>query len=429
MRKALVVAGAEFQSAIRSKAFLVSLFLMPVLMGGSIAAQKMAADHVDTETRKFAVIDASGQLYAGLAEKTRSRNWLGGLVARYMPEEVKVPAGKSLDEVRLELSDRIRAKELFAFVELPADALTADGLVAPRIRYYSDEPTYRDLARWIEHTVSEEVRAHRLKAIGADPEVIAKLGRGLDVEALGLWQRSDDGSVREAQRVDVVRTFVVPMVLMFIVFMIVVTGAPQLLNSVLEEKMSRISEVLLGSVTPFELMFGKLVGSAGVSLVLGTIYVAGGLTVAKYLGYGMVLPLSIMPWLVLYIVLAVFIFGSMYIAIGAACSELKDAQSLMMPVMLLTMLPILLWTMVLKSPNSEFSVAASLFPPATPFLMLLRQALHPGPPAWQLALSVVLTLGSTVVCVWAAGKIFRTGVLMQGKSASFGQMLRWVFAK
>jgi ABC-type Na+ efflux pump permease subunit len=176
-------------------------------------------------------------------------------------------------------------------------------------------------------------------------------------------------------------------------------------------------------------MLGKLIGSAGVALLLGLIYVIGGLLAAQKLGYGMILPLELVPWLLLYLVLAVFFFGSMYIAIGSACSELKDAQSLMMPVILVTLMPVMVWTLVLRAPNSPMAVGFSLFPPATPFLMLLRLALHPGPPMWQAVLSVFLTAASTVGCVWAAGKIFRTGVLMQGKSASFGQMLKWVVAK
>jgi ABC-2 type transport system permease protein len=428
MRKALVVAGAEWNAAVRSRAFLVSLVLLPVIMGGSIFAQKAVAGHTDSVTRRFAVVDPTGQLYEGLASKTAARNLLvGDKAGRFVPERVDVGGARTLDAVRLELSDRIRARDLFAFVELPADALATGA--APRIRYYSDDPTYEDLRQWVELAVSEDVRMHRLKAIGADPEVIRKLEQPLPADALGLWTRAADGSLVQAAGVDRIRAYVVPMALMFVVFLIVMTGAPQLLNSVLEEKMSRISEVLLGSVTPFELMLGKLIGSAGVSLLLGVIYAAGGLGVATYLGFGNVLPLELVPWLLLFMLLAVFFFGSLYIAIGSACSELKDAQSLMMPVVLLTIMPVMVWTLVLKAPNSGLAVAFSLFPPATPFLMLLRMALHPGPPLWQAALSVVLTLASTVGCVFAAGKIFRTGVLMQGKSATFTQMLRWVLAK
>src|SRR5271157_3061881 len=123
------------------------------------------------------------------------------------------------------------------------------------------------------------------------------------------------------------------------------------------------------------------------------------------------------------------LYGSLYTAVGAACSEVKDAQSLMMPVMLLSMIPVFVWTAVLKNPASPLSVGMSLFPPASPFLMLMRLALRPAPPAWQVALSVVLTTLTAMAIVGAAGKVFRTGLLMQGKPPSFVELARWVKAK
>ena len=136
-----------------------------------------------------------------------------------------------------------------------------------------------------------------------------------------------------------------------------------------------------------------------------------------------------MAALVLFLVLAILLYGSLYMAVGSACSELKDAQSLMMPVMLLSMFPIFVWTAVLKNPSSPLSVGMSLFPPASPYLMLMRLAMRPAPPAWQVGLSIVGTTLTALFCVWAAAKIFRTGLLMQGKAPSYRELARWVMAK
>ena len=111
-----------------------------------------------------------------------------------------------------------------------------------------------------------------------------------------------------------------------------------------------------------------------------------------------------MAALVLYLVLAILLYGSLYMAVGAACSELKDAQSLMMPVMILSMFPIFVWTAVLTNPSSTLSVGMSLFPPASPYLMLMRLAMRPSPPAWQVGLSIVGTTLTALFCVWAAGQ-------------------------
>ena len=150
---------------------------------------------------------------------------------------------------------------------------------------------------------------------------------------------------------------------------------------------------------------------------------------AVYYGYGDVLSPAMFASFVLFLILGVLMFGSLYIAVGSACSELKDAQGLMSPVLLLSMFPIFVWSAVLQSPSSTFSRAISLFPPATPYLMLLRMALRPAPAAWEVGLSIVLTTLTALACVWGAGKIFRTGLLMQGKAPSFAEMARWIVTK
>ncbi|HEU5115556.1 MAG TPA: ABC transporter permease, partial [Isosphaeraceae bacterium] len=226
-----------------------------------------------------------------------------------------------------------------------------------------------------------------------------------------------------------IRKILVPASLMFVVFMVVMATTPQLLQSVIEEKMSRISEVLLGSVSPFELMMGKLLGNVGIAMLLASLYVSGGYAVATYFEYTEDISPALLASTALFIAMAVLLYGSLYLAMGSACSELKDAQSLMMPVMLLSMMPMFFWFAVVRAPNSALSVGLSLFPFSTPYLMLLRMATIPGPPAWQVVLSIVLTALTVIACLWAAGKIFRVGLLMQGKPPSLVQMARWVMMR
>ena len=427
MRRTLVVAASELDRAVRTKAFVVSVVLLPVLMVGSIAVQKLAEGQVDTRPRRFVVIDETGRLYEPLAEATRRRNALvQGKAGPFLPDAVS-PDGHLPEDARLAISERIRAGELFALVEIPADALDPDAVPPPRIRYYSDHPSYEDLRVWVELAVNEAVRAHRYREARLDPALVARLDRPVASDHLGLIARGAGGRVEPAARVDPLKSVGVPIVLMFMLFMVIMMSAPQLLNTVLEEKMSRVSEILLGSIRPFELMLGKLAGSAGVSLILAVLYLGGGIAVVTYLGKGDAVSPALVGTFFLFLVLAVFLFGSLFIAIGAAVTDLKDAQSLMTPVMLVAMIPMFTWTAVLKAPSSAFAVGMSLFPPAAPFLMMLRVSLHPGPPVWQVALAVVLTAATTVGFVYAAGRIFRVGLLLQGKSASLGQMVRWIF--
>ena len=426
--KILAVAETEFRSMVRSKAFLISVLILPVVMLGMSFAQKQLAERADTRPRRFAVVDPSGRYYDLLEAAARQRNLAVADPAAHKAskppfEPVRTSSAAAPDELRLELSDRVRKEELFAFVEIPAQP------DRDKLRYCSDHPAYDELREWLTHTLDDAIRADRYRAAHLPPELVDALSRHVGADALGLWTRDSDGRVHPAEKLDVVRTVVVPVVPMFLLFFFVVISVPQLMNSVLTEKMSRISEVLLGSLSPTELMAGKLLGSVAVSLLLGALYLASGLMVASRLGFAGAVPPALVAWFLVFLVLAMLLYGSAAMAVGAACSDVKEAQNLMLPVMLPIMLPTFVAGAIIESPSSPLAVGLSLFPPATPLAMLLRVGLHPAPPLWQVALGAVLTLFTTAACVWAAGRVFRVGLLMQGKSAGFGQMVRWIFSR
>ena len=427
--KTLIVAVSEFTTLTRSKAFMVGILLMPIFMAIALGVQKFTRNATDVKDRRFVVVDRTGVLYAPLA--AAAEDWNRGAVAsgaqtspRFLPSPATFPEDD--DRARAELSDRVKRDDLYAFVEIPAGAL--DPSSASSIRYYSNHPAYRPLPSWVSNTINREIMNQRFREAAVDRALVARLIKRVDVAELGLLQRDSGGQIRAAAPVDRVRTMAIPVGMMMILLFSVMSGAPQLLNSVIEEKMSRISEVLIGSVTPFELMMGKLMGSVAVSVLLAAVYVGGGTAVASYMGYGDAMRATDLGWLLLFLIMASFMFGSIFITIGAACSDLKDAQGMMTPAMLIMMLPWMTWFAILNAPDSPMSIGLSLFPTATPFLMLLRIMLPPGPPAWQIVLAVLLTALTSIAAVYAAGKIFRTGLLMQGKAATLGEMWKWVRA-
>jgi len=436
MPKTLIVAQSEFATLVRSKAFIVSIILMPIVMVLSVVLMRATKNATDGKDRTFAVVDYTGVLAEPLVAVAQVLNAGSGdlidpqaprTTPRFIPLEVK-PDGRKPDDLRLELSDRVRRTELFAFVELPENLL--DPAAKAQIRYYSDHPSYSALSIWLRTTVNGLVLNERFKRASIDRALVARLTRQAPVESLGLFERDTAGSVKQAEAVDQIRAQGVPLAMLVLMYITVMSSAPQLLNSVIEEKMSRISEVLMGAITPFQLMMGKLIGSVGVSVLLAAIYIGGGLVVAQYWGgYASAVTPGSLVWFTLFLVMAGLIFGSIFIAIGAACNDLKDTQSMATPAMVLVMLPMFTWMSVLRAPDGMTAAVLSLIPTAAPFLMMLRISLRPGPPAWQIALSIVIMAGTVVLAIWAAGKIFRTGLLMQGKSATMGEMLRWVRAK
>jgi ABC-2 type transport system permease protein len=435
MRKTLIVAQAEFGTLVRTKALIISIVLMPVIMAISIVMTRAANGVTDNKDRTFAFVDYTGILGEPLKAVARvlsptltplsERGAAAG--AHFIPIEVR-PGDRRPDDVRVELSDRVRGGDLFAFVEIPADILDPAG--SAQIRYYSDHPSYTALPDWIRTAVNGIVLNERFRQASIDRLLVARLTRQAPMTKLGLMTRDASGRVKSAETVDAARAFGVPFAVIFLMYITVMSSAPQLLNSVIEEKMSRISEVLMGSVTPFQLMMGKLIGSVAVSVLLAGIYIAGGLAAGQYWGsYASAITLPLLAWFALFLIMSIFIFGAIFIAIGSACNDLKDSQSMMTPVMLLIMIPMFTLASVLRAPDGPMATTLSMIPTAAPFLMMLRISLRPGPPLWQIAVSVTLMAITVVLTVWAAGKIFRTGLLMQGKSASMSEMLRWVRAK
>jgi ABC-2 type transport system permease protein len=430
--RVLTIAAAEFEQAVRSRAFLAGLLAVPLLMALAFGIQALTARR-DTSERRFAIVDRTGVLGPVLVEAARESN------ARevsptgrrtgpsFLPELVTADT-QAPDALRLALSERVRTGDLFAFVEIPADVLTAQA-EAPHLQYHTEYPTYQALPDWLRKEVSRAVADRRLASLGADPTVARRLLEPIPLDRKGLVVRTTSGEVSVAEKVDPVRAFAMPAITMFMLFGLVMASAPQLLNSVIEEKTSRISEVLLGSVGAFHLMLGKLLGSVAVTMVLAVLYVGGGLLIAAQADYFGFIQWGLLPWFALFLVIAIFLYGAMFIAIGAACSEVKDAQGMMMPALMLSMFPIFLWLQVAQNPDSPMSVGFSLFPFAAPYLMLLRIAIPPGPPAWQVVLAVAGAIATTVAMVWAAGRILRVGLLMQGKTANYREMWRWIRAK
>jgi len=438
MRKVLVVAVREYQAAVRSKGFIITLVAMPILMGGGLVGQKLLEGRVDLTEKRVAVLDYSGRLFDALARAAEERNESTEVFRvdadgsrrqvgpRFVVEYIASPAEDPL-QAQFELSERVRQEGVLGFVIIPETIIqTGKEPAAATIEYYSNRPTYFDFPRWLESEVNRQVQEIRLQSANVDPDLVRAATTPVDVTSLGLVSRDADGRLLQAEETNRAASLLVPVGLMMLMFMVIMIGAQPLLQSVLEEKMQRIAEVLLGSVSPFQLMLGKLLGVVGTSLTITAVYLVGGVGALEGAGFGSLLASDVVWWFVLYSALAVLLYGAVFAAVGAAVTDMKEAQSLIMPVMLVLASPFFIWLHIVREPGSNFALAVSLFPPATPLLMPMRQAVPPGIPLWQPCVGIVLVLLATFLCVFAAGRIFRVGILMQGQGARLGQMLRWI---
>jgi ABC-2 type transport system permease protein len=162
------------------------------------------------------------------------------------------------------------------------------------------------------------------------------------------------------------------------------------------------------------------------SLTIVLVYGLGAAGLARYYQVLNLVPAGIVPWFLVYLVLAVLLFSSLVMAIGACVNDRKEAQGLLMPVMFLIMFPMFVWFNVVQQPMGRFATWMSLIPPATAMLMVLRIAASPDIPLWQPAVGMVILLAATGLCVFAAGRIFRIAILVQGQAPKFKQLVQWI---
>jgi ABC-2 type transport system permease protein len=218
---------------------------------------------------------------------------------------------------------------------------------------------------------------------------------------------------------------VLPFIMGVLLFMGVMMGGQALMMSTVEEKSSRVVEVLLAAVSPLELMWGKLMGQLGVTLVTLGVYVAlGALALLQFAMSGLVEPILIL-YLFIFFLMAYLVYGALLQMIGAAVNQIADAQSLQSPIILLLVLPYMLTFVIGNQPDSLFAVIVSFVPPVNAFGMMARLASSSPPPFWQVLLSMLASLVAACVTVWFASKVFRVGLLMHGKPPNLATLFKW----
>ncbi len=457
-----------------NKAFLVSLILLPILMGGSYIIGYLTKDIKSLQDKTFVIIDRTpgSQIFPHLNTTINFRNEKlvydkndttrqkepKFIVKQLSPSEA-TPEAKL--QQRLELAEQVRNKQIYGFLDIGENIINRPDITNPEfqvahatteaaniiefgrdldkvkakklpddlvIRYYSNSPTYNEFWMTCRELINRTLPIIRAQKEKIDPILLTSIMTTVPITSKSLPRINPvTGQVEDGSDVNFMISFFVPFGIVMIMFMVIMVGATPLMQGVVEEKMQRISEVLLSSAKPFQIMMGKLLGGVGVSMVLGLMYLTGAYLAAHQYGFLDYITPSVMIWFLIFLALAVLMFGSLFIAVGAACTDLKETQSLLTPVMLLVFFPLFFLSNLITEPEGTLATALSFFPFATPTIMTTRIAIPPGVPWWQPYVGVVVVLATTLFCVWVASRIFRVGLLMQGKGANFSELVKWVF--
>jgi len=444
--KVALVAGREFMAAVTNKGFLIGLLIMPAMFAIIFALMPRLMTSTSTVVRgDVAVIDPTGRVTPVLRETItpdairarRERNMTRALNATGVSGDAAARTGALVRAIGAEF----RLVERPQDVDLAAEkrrlaAPVADGprpLALVVVKGDAVEPSaggeYGSYDLFVppntDARVENELRDSLREAI-VSARLAARQISAADVAVMTSVVTEPSVTVGDVERqTSTGFNSAVPFVFVGLLVFGVMIGAQTLMTSTVEEKSSRVIEVLLSAVSPLELMAGKVLGQMAVSLLVLALYV--GIGVLMLSSFAMLGLLD--PWLIVYLVIffliTYFLFASVFGAIGAAVNEMREAQALVTPVILVLMVPWLLVAPVARDPNTTMAIALSFIPPVNTLAMMIRMASTSPPPAWQVWITIGIGLAAACVVTWVASKIFRIGLLMYGKPPNLATLLRW----
>lgn len=416
MRRVWTVLKREYLENVRTKAFIIGLILTPLWIGIVFFVSKLVEG--STKVENVVIVDETGSLGPAITKRLQASE-----VPRF---EVDVWSTKGFwdpDEAGVTPHDRlvrrVGAGEMSAIIlTLPLLEKRApkEGEHGARMLISGSIGDLRTSATLTE-IVTAAVNAHIVAANQIDPELAALLRKpALIPEAVGK-----DG--KQAGRTQML----MPLIFMLFLFMGIMGISQMLINSTLEEKGNRVYEVLLSSVSPMQLMAGKILGVCGVGFTLLALWAGGGLATAMATGLTDVVSASQVIWLIAFYILGFVFISSLMVAVGSACNTIKEAQNLMAPISILLAMPLILSMVIIDNPNGTFAQVLSFIPPFTPFVMMARISAVPAPPTWEIWAGFTVLLIATWIAFRLAARVFRVGVLLYGQPPSIKQIVGWMF--
>jgi len=444
MNKVWLIAVREFVATVFTKAFIIGLLIFPTILAVmAVVGPRLFGDMDYSVKGQLAVIDPAGvvlpQLKVALAEG-RSETNVSELIERARSGDAENAAASVLQSFTdLTLVERppdadVEREKAWLNVEEPgaphlALVVVHTDAVEPkagesRLGSYdlyipSGQDNRVEIA--VQGALREAIIGARMGARGLDRDAVSGLVTVARVRSISVSAEGERGTVGGFN-------FVVPAAFMFLLFMGVMGAGQGMLTTTIEEKSSRVIEVLLSAISPMQLMGGKLIGHMGISLLAMSLYIGLGLvTLASFSLFGL-LDLSLLLYLFIFFLIAFFTIGSLMMAAGAAVNDMREAQQFMMPLSIFLMLPWILWMPISRNPDSTLAVVSSFLPPLNTFAMLLRLASTSPPPAWQVWLSIAIGVAGVVATVWFSAKVFRIGLLMFGKPPDFKTLVKWARA-
>jgi ABC-2 type transport system permease protein len=421
MRKIWLVMKREYLTRVRTKGFVLSTVGLPLFSVGIFALSLAMANHKTDRSLKISILDNLGglapQILLSLGEKLPDGQPRFQLVQAWDRPEPETT-------VREELTGQVRDGRLDGFLDLPKEILHGKEATL-HTRNGGDFQTDRAIGR----AVSNAVIARRLSDRGVHIDNLSEVMRGVE---LTLVKVTKTGESEENGQ-----SLLVQVSIVMVLYITLLIYGMMTMRSVLEEKTTRVVEILASSLQPTHLLTGKILGVGGVGLTQYLIWVCtAGLVSAYGFAAGSVfwpgaaapsfhLPAVFLVYPLMFFLAGYFLYASIYAAIGSMVSSEEELQQVQLPISLVIIACMILLPVIQRAPNSPLAVALTLFPFSSPILMVYRITVQ-TPPFWQIALSLAICVATTVGVIQVSAKIYRVGILMYGKRPSLVELLRWL---
>lgn len=434
MNKVGLIIKREYLTRVKKRSFIIMTLLGPLLLAAIYIIPILLALHADNEKRTIAVVDQSHWFERQFID-TKSQSFI-------MLDDISVDSTKKLVQMgRYDIALFIPETQL----NIPSSAVV-----------YSMKQVPMSVEDHIKDVMKNEIQVQKLLANGVDPEILESIKTNVNLSVI----RMDEGGDEKETFTEV--QFIMGMVLSVLIYSFIMLFGGQVMQGVSEEKSSRIVEVIVSSVKPFQLMMGKIIGVSLVALTQFVIWILLTGTISlgfsATMGIGQINPISsgtvltqnvdtstimdnetvqhivdiaqsinfgqVIFGFILFFLLGYLLYATMFAAIGSVVENNTDSQQFSLPITVPLIIAMLSAIYIVNDPDSSLAIWMSMIPFTSPVVMMVRIPF--GIPIWQIALSAFILVASFIGMTWVAAKIYRTGILMYGKKLNYKELFKWL---
>ncbi len=405
------VVRREYMTRVRTKGFWIATAAFPLLFGAMTVGPSLIAEKQREQT-VLGFVDETGRIEGGFRARVAELAGAGN----FPVEIVSFPPGTAADS----LDARVLRDDVDAYI-----VVTESSIQGSEVSYHARVTTNFQIQQIIRQELDRLFTRDRLTAGGFDPERIAELTTRLRLDTVGVGADGDAGGGET-------RFFFAFIIFMMLYLMIAIHGQ-NIMRSIIEERSSKIVDVLITALKPTELLFGKIAGVSGATLTQLFVWVTSAALIRRLLADSLTdsigalpsLPPSMLVHLVLFFVMGFLLYASLFAMVGATHTNDQEAQQYVWVVSMPLMACAFILMGVVTAPSSTLNVVLSVIPFFAPLIMLTRMLVS-SVPAWQVAVSYALLAAMIALLLTGAARVYRVGILMTGKRPTLGEIVRWI---